>query len=97
MSMPTGRSEKRTPIELVVVLSRINGRSFKERTFTANVSSRGLCAMTKKMWRPGTQLLISIAGDSPRLQASVVYCHRLGNKKFAVGLVFSAKVPNLIH
>ena len=97
MSMPTGRSEKRTPIELAVVLSRTNGKSCKERTFTANVSSRGLCAIARKMWRPGARLLISFAEGSIREQASVVYCHRLGNKKFAVGLVLSAKLPHSIH
>jgi len=38
MSMPTGRSENRTPLEVPVVLSLLNKRPFKESTFTENVS-----------------------------------------------------------
>jgi len=49
MSMPTGRSEKRAPVELAVLLSSLNERPFKERAFTENVSSRGLRAITKRM------------------------------------------------
>ncbi len=63
MSMPTGRSEKRTPIEVAVVLSRLNERPFTERTFTENVSSRGLRAVTRRMWQPGARLLVSFAGE----------------------------------
>ena len=91
MPMPTGRSEKRTPIEMSVVLSRGNGRSVKERTFTVNVSSHGLRAITKRMWQPGTRLQVTFAGEEFREPASVVYCQRLANKKFAVGLALSAK------
>jgi len=64
MSMPTGRSEKRTPVELAVLLSSLNERPFKERAFTENVSSRGLRAITKRMWQPGTRLLVSFDGRS---------------------------------
>jgi hypothetical protein len=91
MSMPTGRSEKRTPIDLAVVLSCIGETSCKERTFTENVSSRGLRAITKKKWQPGAELLIKFVGNDFQGQASVVYCQPLGNKKFAVGLALSAK------
>ena len=41
MSMPTGRSEKRTPVELAVLLSRAHKKPFKERGVTENVSSHG--------------------------------------------------------
>lgn len=92
MSMPAGRSEKRTPIKLAVVLSRVNQRSSRESTFTEDKSSQGLRVITKKTWRIGAQLLVSFAGDNVGEQATVVYCQRLGNKKFAVGLALSTKV-----
>ena len=91
MSMPAGRSEKRTPIKLAVVLSRENQRSSKESTLTENRSSRGLRVITKKPSRPGARLLVSFAEDDVGEQATVVYCQRLGNKKFAVGLALAAK------
>src|SRR6266480_6506532 len=64
----------------------------KESTFTENMSSRGLRAITKKIWLPGARLLVSFAGDKVAEETSVVYCQRLGIKKFAVGLALSAKV-----
>jgi hypothetical protein len=92
MSILTGRSEKRKPIELAAVLSRVNQGFHKESTFTENKSSHGLRVITKKIWRPGARLLVSFAKDDVEEEASVVYCQRLGNKKFAVGLALSAKV-----
>src|SRR5258706_15226425 len=89
MSMPTGRSEKRTPIEVAVVLSRLNERPFTERTFTENVSSRGLRAVTRRRWQPGARLLVSFAGECIPGQARVVYCQRLANKRVAGGLALS--------
>ena len=92
MSMPTGRSEKRTPAELAVLLSSLNERPFKERAFTENVSSRGLRAITKRMWQPGTRLLVSFDGEVIPGPARVVYCQRLANERFAVGLALLARV-----
>ena len=92
MSIPVGRSEKRKLIELAAVLSRVNRGFSKERAFTENKSPHGLRVITKKTWRPGARLLVSFAEDDAGEEASVVYCQRLGNKKFAVGLALSAKV-----
>ena len=86
MSMPTGRSEKRTPVELAVLLSSLNETPFKERAFTENVSSRGLRAITKRMWQPGALLLVSFDGEPIPGLARVAYCRRLANNRFAVGL-----------
>lgn len=92
MSMPTGRSEKRTPAELAVVLSRAHKELFKERVVTENVSSHGLRVVTKRVWPPGTRILVSFAGENIDEQARVVYCQRLTKGKFAVGIRFSTKV-----
>ena len=92
MSILGGRSEKRKPIQLAAVLSRVNRGFYKESTFTENRSSHGLRVITKKTWRAGARLLVSFAEDDVGEEASVVYCQRLGNKKFAVGLALSAKV-----
>ena len=91
MSLPAGRSEKRTPVELAVVLSRSNEKPFREKALTENVSSHGLRAITKQMWRPGTRVMASFNGEAVPGPARVVYCQRLANKKFAVGLAMPAK------
>src|SRR6266699_85795 len=39
------------------------------------MSSRGLRAITKKIWLPGARLLVSFAGDSVAEETSVVYCN----------------------
>ena len=91
MRLPTGRSEKRRTIDLTVELSSKDEMSRKESTLTVNVSSGGLRAITKRVWQPGTKLLVRFVGEDFQEQASVVYCHLLGDKRFAVGLAFSAK------
>jgi hypothetical protein len=92
MWMPIGRSEKRTPVELAVLISSLSESPFKERAFTENVSSHGLRAISKRMWPPGARLLVSVDGEPILGAARVVYCQRLANKKFAVGLALSDRV-----
>jgi hypothetical protein len=82
-------------IGLAVELSCRDEMSGKETTFTENISSRGLRAITKRMWRSGTRLQIRFVGEDVHGQASVVYCQPLGNKRFAVGLALSGKARQL--
>ena len=89
MPMPIGRSEKRTTIELAVVLCDLSERPLKERALTVNVSSHGLRAITKRRWHVGDQLQVSFAGKNAPDLARVVYSQRLLNERFAVGLTLS--------
>jgi hypothetical protein len=82
-------------MHLAVELSCMDEMSGKEAAITENISSRGLRAITKRMWRSGTRLLIRLVGEDGYGQASVVYCQPLGNKRFAVGLGLSGKVLQL--
>lgn len=90
MPMPAGRSEKRTPIELAVVLCGVSERPFEERTHTENVSSHGVRAITKRRWLVGDQLQVSFTEGIAPEPARVTYCQRLSNESFAVGLALSA-------
>lgn len=74
------------------MLSLPNKKSFKERVFTENVSSRGLRAITKRMWQPGAQLIVTFAGEGIQRHANVAYCQRLTKKRFALGLKLSMRV-----
>jgi len=89
---PIDRLEQRWPIKVGVMLSLPKKRSFHERTFTENVSSRGLRAITKRLWQPGAELLVTFAGEGIQRQASVAYCQRLKRKRFAVGLKLLMRV-----
>jgi PilZ domain len=92
MSVSTGRREKRTPMEVPVVLSHPNKNPHKERTLTENVSPRGLRAVTKRTWQPGTRLLVTFDREGIQGPAQVVYCQRLANDRFAVGLALPAQM-----
>lgn len=92
MSTPTGRSEKRAPVELSVELSDVGKTSVKERVLTENLSSHGLRVVAKSAWQPGARVRVSFAGEDIDERARVVYCQPLGSNKFAVGLELSGKV-----
>jgi hypothetical protein len=79
-------------MEVSVVLSHLNKSPFEEKTLTENVSPRGLRAVTKRTWQPGTRLLVTFDREGIQGQARVVYCQRLANHKFAVGLALSARM-----
>jgi len=48
MSMPAGRSEKRTPIKLAIVISRVNQRSYKGKHFYGEYEFSGLARYHKE-------------------------------------------------
>jgi len=79
-------------MKVPVVLSPLGKWSFKERTLTENVSPRGLRAITKWTWQLGTRLLVTFDRDGIQEPARVVYCQRLANNRFAVGLALSAQM-----
>jgi hypothetical protein len=43
-----------------------------------------MCVATERFWRPGERILLTESGL--RIQARVVYCHRLEKNGFVVGL-----------
>ena len=86
MGVPTGRSDKRIPKEVVVELALSDASQLKEAAIAQNVSARGMRVATEHVWRPGDKVLLSSPQSGSRTQARVVYCQRVENNKFAVGL-----------
>ena len=84
--MPTGRSDKRITKEGAVELARPDASQLRETTIAQNVSARGMRVATEHVWRPGDNVLLSSPQSGSRTQARVVYCQRMENNKFAVGL-----------
>ena len=89
MALPSGRYDKRIRKEVVVELVRPDASELKEAAVVQNVSARGVRIATEQVWRPGDHLLLISPESGFRTQARVVYCHRLENNRFAVGLELS--------
>ena len=80
------RSNTRIPKKLLVDLVRTNGSQIKETALAQNVSEGGARVATEKIWRPGERVLLSAHETGVPAPARVVYCQRLENGNFAVGL-----------
>ncbi len=86
MPLPTGRSDRRIPKEVAVELARPDASQRKETAIAQNVSTRGMRVATEHVWCPGDPVLLSSPESGVRTQARVVYCQRMENNRFAVGL-----------
>ncbi len=86
MAVPTGRSDKRIAKEVAVELARLDHLQLKETAITQNVSARGVRVATEHLWRPGDRVLLSSPECTFHSRACVVYCQRIENNGFAVGL-----------
>src|SRR3979490_768552 len=88
MSTKSGRLEKRIRLAVPVEISRPQNPSVAERTTTENVCSLGIRVLTQRARDLNERLLInSLVGDL-RTLARVVYCQRLQDGRFGVGLQF---------
>jgi len=90
MAVPIGRFEKRV-VRAVKVDIRLEGEGLPEeaKTLTENVSPRGARVLTDRKWRPGQRVLVAFLEEGIQSQAQIVYCERLQERKFAVGLELS--------
>ena len=88
MAMRSGRFEKRIEVAVPLQISSILDPETAERTRTENVCSLGVRVLTEQARELDERLMIrSLRGDLQRL-ARVVYCQRLPDGHFAVGLQF---------
>jgi hypothetical protein len=92
MAVPTGRFDKRIPKAVVVELALSDAWERKEAAIAENVSARGMRVATEHVWRPGDRVLLSSPESGFQTQARVVYCQRLENNKFAIGLELVARL-----
>jgi len=90
--MPTGRSDRRITKEVAVELARPDDPRLKETAIAQNVSVRGMQVATEDVWLPGDPVLLSSPESGLRTQARVVYCKRMENSRFAVGLELLASL-----
>ncbi|PYT81018.1 MAG: hypothetical protein DMG40_10945 [Acidobacteria bacterium] len=94
MAARSGRIEKRIQLSLPVQISNLYDPSTTERTTTENVCSLGMRILTQKARELNERLMInSLAGDL-RALARVVYCQRLSDGRFGVGIQFQGQSVN---
>jgi hypothetical protein len=90
MPVRFGRLERRVQLSLPVEISNPEDPSATERTTTENVCSMGVRLVAEHARELNEQLMIySFVGDLRRL-ARVVYCQRLPNGRFGIGVEFES-------
>ena len=88
MPLGSGRLEKRIEVAVTLQICSILDPDTAERTTTENICSLGIRVLTERARELDERLMISsLRGDLRRL-ARVVYCQRLPEGHFAVGLQF---------
>ena len=88
MSRIEGRIEKRLLLSVPLELSKLEDPKSAERTITENVCSIGARVLTRRVMEPNERLTVRFLDLSLRTQARVVYCHRLPDGRFGLGLQF---------
>ncbi len=91
--MPTrsGRLEKRTRLALPVQISSPQYPTAAEPTTTENVSSLGIRVLSQRPRVPDERLMIRSADGDLRSLVRVVYCQRLEDGRFGIGLQFQGQ------
>jgi hypothetical protein len=92
MPVRSGRLEKRVRLVVPVQVSSLQDPAATERTTTENVCSLGIRILTQRARDLNERLMIrSVMGDQ-RTLGRVVYCQRLPDGRFGVGLQFQGQV-----
>jgi hypothetical protein len=82
----TRRCERRILKIQAAELSCPDESASKERTFTENVSPRGVRITTMRRWQPGSHVLVTFLPNGVPFQGTVAYCQREESGTFAAGL-----------
>jgi hypothetical protein len=93
MPVPTGRIEKRIARAVAVEIRPEHEGRPEERTLTENVSAHGARVLMNRAWRPGQHVMVISPTEGVWARGQIVYCQRLAESRFAVGLELSVRVP----
>jgi hypothetical protein len=94
MPARSGRLEKRIRLAVPVEISSLLAPAATERTTTENVCSLGIRILTQRARHLNEQLMISTLVGDLGILARVVYCQRLPDGRFGVGLQFQGRPIN---
>lgn len=94
MAVRSGRLEKRIQLSLPVQISSLYDPAAAERTTTENVCSLGVRVLTQTARELDEWLMISSLVGDLRALARVVYCQRLPDGRYGVGIQFQGQSFN---
>jgi len=84
-TLPSQRTEIRTSLDVLVELYSFDNTAF-EFAYTIDVSRHGARVLSKMPWMPQQRLSIRSVHGHLSSRARVVYCQRLKERGYAVGL-----------
>ena len=89
---PSGRTERRLPIILVVRIGHCEpaGVNGEEKTYTDNISPHGARLFSKQVWRPGDIVQVTPLSDES-VCGKVVYCQKMADGTSSIGVQFQAR------
>jgi hypothetical protein len=92
--MPTDckRIQKRTPATVALQITSAKQPFISELAFTENVSLHGVRVVTERAWKPGERVIVKSYHGSIQSAARVIYCSRLAETRYAVGLELRSAV-----
>jgi PilZ domain-containing protein len=90
--MSSGRSERRIAKAVSVEVCAQDEPKLNEMVWTENVSAHGARILTEEKLRPGQRVLVRAPKEGVRSQARIVYCQRVSERRFAVGLELSGRM-----
>jgi hypothetical protein len=94
--MQSGRVEHRLPVNLAGRLENAATPVFSEIVSIVNISSSGARVITRRNWQPHDHvLLLERIGDF-HADAEVIYCQRLRDDAYVVGLRFERSITELL-
>lgn len=95
MRVPTGRVEHRTArTQLVELVPEGESPTQKVQAIIENVSPLGARVITNVICAPGKLVRLNAPNERLKLPARVVYCQRLDDGRFAVGLQLDRHIAN---
>jgi hypothetical protein len=88
--LETGRVEHRMDVSLAGRLEPAGAHASSERIMIRNLSSHGARVISARSWHLRDHVNLSETIGDYHLDAEVVYCERLSDNRFAVGLKFAS-------
>ena len=93
-TMSSGRSERRISSVVSVEVCVLDEPKPGEMMVTENVSAHGARVLTEQRLQPGRRVLVSSPTEGVRAPARIVYCQRVSEGRFAVGLELSGRMES---
>ena len=96
MPIRSGRLEKRARLAIPVRICSLQEPSAAERSTTENICSLGIRVLVRHARKLNERLLIKSADEELQRDARVVYCERMVDGRFALGLEFNGGAANWV-